>query len=70
MEQVGLQQGSFITQGWVRGLWGQQQILQEGGQQLSLQRGQGGASPSPIPTRWRSKQSVWGCRGGTSRDAL
>lgn len=50
MEQVGLQQGRFITQGRMRGLWGQQQVLQERGQQLSLQRGQGGACPSSAPT--------------------
>lgn len=50
MEQVGLQQGRFITQGRMRGLCRQQQVLQERGQQLSLQRGQGGARPSSSPT--------------------
>lgn len=70
MEQVGLQQGRFITQGRVRGLRGQQQMLQERGQQLSLQRGQGGARPSSTPAHWRSRKPVLGNRGGASGDAL
>lgn len=53
MEKVRLQQGRFITQGRVGGLWGQQQMLQERGQQLSLHRGQWRARPSSIPTHWR-----------------
>lgn len=70
MEQVGLQQGRFITQGGVGRLRGQQQMLQERGQQLSLQRGEGGACPSSTPTYWRSRKPMLGSRGGASGDAL
>lgn len=70
LEQVGLQQGRLITQVRVRGLRGQQQMLQERGQQLSLHWGQGRASPSSVPTHWRSRKSVWGSRGRASGDAL
>ena len=70
MEQVGLQQGRFITQGRMRGLCGQQQVLQERGQQLSLQRGQGGACPSSAPACGRSSKPVLRCWGGASGDAL
>lgn len=70
MEQVGLQQGRFITQGRMRGLCGQQQMLQERGQQLSLQRGQGGARPSSTPACGRSRKPVLRSWGGASGDAL
>lgn len=70
MEQVRLQEGRFITQGRVGWLRGQQQMLQERGQQLSLQRGQGGARPSSVPSHWRSRKPVLGSRGRASRDAL
>jgi len=57
----------FPPQIW---LWGQQQMLQERGQQLSLQRGQGGARPSSAPTYWRSRKPMLQSWGGASGDAL
>lgn len=44
-------------------------MLQERGQQLSLQRGQWGAHPSSIPTPWRPRETL-GDRRGASRIAL
>lgn len=70
MEQVRLQQGGFVTQGRVRGLRRQQQVLQERGQQLSRQRSKGGPRPSAVPARRRPGRPVLGGRGGARGDTL